>query len=151
LATEPPRLRAVFDTNVVVAALMSRNPSSPNVELMGRWVSGELVILYSSALRAEYAEKLAARAVEAERGRQFLQTLDQHGNLIEVSPSDIIPIIAADPDDDLIVACAVKGDATYIITYDPHFDLLGGSYRGIQILRPLNFLYLIRGDAPPKP
>ena len=130
---------------------MSRNPTSPNVELLSRWVSAEFVILYSSALRAEYAEKLAARAVEAERGRQFLQTLDQHGNLIEVSPSDIIPIVAADPDDDLIIACAVKGDATYIITYDPHFDLLGGSYRGIQILRPLNFLYLIRGDAPPKP
>ena len=141
----------MFDTNVVVAALMSRNPTSPNVELLSRWVSAEFVILYSSALRAEYAEKLAARAVEAERGRQFLQTLDQHGNLIEVSPSDIIPIVAADPDDDLIIACAVKGDATYIITYDPHFDLLGGSYRGIQILRPLNFLYLIRGDAPPKP
>jgi predicted nucleic acid-binding protein len=51
----------------------------------------------------------------------------------------------------LIIACAVKGDATYIITYDPHFDLLDGSYHGIQILRPLNFLYLIRGDAPPKP
>ena len=66
-----------------------------------------------------------------------------------LSPSDIVPVIEADPEDDVILTCAVKGSATHIVTYDPHFDILGGSYRGIQILRPLNFLYLIRGDVRP--
>ncbi len=94
-------------------------------------------------------DKLAARGVEDERITQFWETLEQHGILIDVFPSDIVSVVAADPDDDLILACAVKGAATQIVTYDPHFDVLGGNYRGVQILRPLNFLYLIRGDVPP--
>jgi predicted nucleic acid-binding protein len=35
------RLRAVFDTNVFVSALLSRNPTSPTQELMERWHNDE--------------------------------------------------------------------------------------------------------------
>ena len=34
---EPPRFRAVLDTNVVLAAQLSRNPASPTMELLQRW------------------------------------------------------------------------------------------------------------------
>ncbi len=33
--TELARLRAVFDTNVIIAALKSKNPGSPTIELLG--------------------------------------------------------------------------------------------------------------------
>lgn len=35
------RLRAVLDTNVVLAALKSKNPHSPTAELVQRWEAGE--------------------------------------------------------------------------------------------------------------
>jgi len=151
LATDPLRLRAVFDTNAIIAALKSRNPSSPNAELLRRWENDEFDLLYSSDLRAEYIEKFSARDVAVERGRRFLQTLDQRGIVIQVSPSQVVPVILTDPDDDLILACAVTGAATHLVTYDPHFDLLGDAYHAIQIVRPLEFLYLVRGDAPSNP
>lgn len=147
MATERARPRPVFDTNVIVAALKSRNPSSPNVELLQRWDNGEFDLLYSSHLHGEYEEKFAARNVDPQRSRQFLENLTRRGILVDVSPSEIVPVISSDPDDDLILACAVKGAATHIVTYDPHFDFLGGQYCGIEIVRPLNFLYLIRGDT----
>jgi predicted nucleic acid-binding protein len=63
-----------------------------------------------------------------------------------VDESDIIPLITADPEDDVIVACAMKGRATHVVTYDPDFDVLGGEYRGIRVLDGLHFLYVIRGE-----
>ncbi len=72
MATERPRLRAVFNTNVVVAALKSRSPQSPTAELLRRWEAGEFDLLYSAGLRAEYEEKFAARDVEPSRSQAFL-------------------------------------------------------------------------------
>lgn len=60
-----------------------------------------------------------------------------------------LALIVDDPDDDLIMACAITGQADYVVTYDPHFDCLGGEFRGIRILDRLHFLYVVRGDAKP--
>lgn len=36
-------LRAVLDTNVPIAAHLSRNPHSPTIELLARWRGGQFV------------------------------------------------------------------------------------------------------------
>lgn len=149
MATDPPRWRAVFDTNVVIAVLKSHNPNSPNVELVRRWRDGEFNLLYAEPIRAEYLEKFQARNVSVGESETFLSALAQHGTKIEVLSSEIIPVIIDDPDDDVLLACAVKGQATHLVTYDPHFDILGGEYKGVIIIRPLHFLYLVRGDTAP--
>jgi predicted nucleic acid-binding protein len=149
LAIDAPRLRAVFDTNCIIAALKSPSPASPNAELVHRWSSGEFDLLYAEQIRSEYVEKFAARAVPNEAGKNFLALLNRFGKQIQIIPSQIVAVIFDDPDDDVLLACAVNGRATHLVTYDPHFDSLGGSYRGVQIIRPLQFLYLVRGDVPP--
>ena len=60
------------------------------------------------------------------------------------------PVIIADPDDDFILACAVVGQADYLVSYDAHFDVLEGEYRGIKITDVLPFLWTVRGDRPPR-
>lgn len=144
MATE--RWRAVLDTNVVIAALKSRQPASPTAELLRRWVAGEFEVIYSAALQAEYEEKIAARAIEPVRAAGFLADLQAHGVRIEVDTVEAV--ITADPDDDLVLACAILGGATHLVTYDPHFLPLGDRYRGVCILDGLHFLYLVRGDRP---
>ena len=57
-------LRAVLDTNVPIGALISRNPNSPLVELLDRWLAGEFEILYSEDISAEYEEQELSLAVE---------------------------------------------------------------------------------------
>ena len=51
-------LRAVLDTNVVLAADRSTNPLSPNKEIINRWANREFTWLVSDDIAAEYAEKL---------------------------------------------------------------------------------------------
>jgi predicted nucleic acid-binding protein len=44
-----------------------------------------------------------------------------------------VPLVAADPDDDIFLLCAVEADATYIVTNDKHLLRLN-PYREIPIL-----------------
>jgi len=148
LATDPTRLRVVFDTNVVVAALLSRNPQSPLTELVRRWRRGEFEFLYCADLLSEYREKLTAKNVQADKARRFLDDLVSKGTSIVLTPADILPRVPNDPDDDMVIACAIAGEATYLVTYDPHLHALGEEYQGVCILDGLHFLYALRGDVP---
>lgn len=98
---------------------------------------------------AELAEKFQARKITPDAVDRYLADLITLGEFVAVAPNQIPQVIAADPDDNAILACAVVGRASHIVTYDPHFDILGGAYQGIPILDGLHFLYVIRGDRPP--
>ena len=148
MATE--KLRAVLDTNVPIAAYLSKNPRSPTKELIDRWRNEEFVQLYSDGTLAELKQKFAEKGIDSLLVERYIADLLRIGVHVEVSLEDIRPVIPDDPDDDLIVACAVVGEATHIVTYDPHFEVLGGEYKGIKVLDGLGFLRLVRGDEPPE-
>lgn len=142
-------LRAVLDTNVPIAAHLSRNPHSPTIELLARWRGGQFVQLYSDDMLVELVEKFQTRKIAADASDRYLADLITLGEFVIVAPEQVPDVIAADPDDNAILACAFVGRASHIVTYDPHFDVLGGAYQGIPILDGLHFLYVVRGDRPP--
>jgi len=149
LGTERQRLRAVFDTNIFVAAHLSKNPQSPARELLRRWRQREFELLYSDDLLVEIDEKFSVRGISDEHKDSLLVELRDLATYVEVKPSDVESVIVADPDDDFILACAVIGQADYLVSYDTHFDVLEGEYRGVKIADALSFLWAVRGDRPP--
>lgn len=149
MGTERRRLCAVFDTNIFVAAYLSKNPNSPTMELLRRWLQGEFELLYSDDLLVEIDEKFSARGINDEHKDDLLVELRDFATYVKVKPSDVKSVITADPDDDFILACAVVGRADYLVSYDAHFDVLGGEYRGVKITEALPFLWAVRGDRPP--
>ena len=151
MAIRPSRLRAVLDTNVVYAGSFSRNPRSPTAEILQRWYNDEFDLLYCEELRLEYREKLAAEGITSLRRVEFLYYLRLLGQRVGLTPSDIVGRVPADPDDDVVIACAIVGQATHLVTYDPHLSALGEVYQGVRILDGLHFLYVVRGDMPPIP
>lgn len=142
-------LRAVLDTNVPIAAHLSRNPHSPTIELLARWRGGQFTQLYSDDMLVELVEKFQAREIAADASDRYLADLITLGEFVIVAPEQVPDVIVADTDDNAILACAFVGRASHIVTYDPHFDVLGGAYQGIPILDGLHFLYVVRGDRPP--
>jgi putative PIN family toxin of toxin-antitoxin system len=56
-----------------------------------------------------------------------------------VIPTDTLKVVVNDPDDDRILECAVAGNADLIVSGDQHLTKLK-SYRGIGIVRPVDFL-----------
>lgn len=144
------RLRAVFDTNVFISAFLSRNPTSPTRELIERWRNGEFILLISDPLADELIEKLLQKGIEIADVLEFTALLGQLAEWVEVRAENIRPLIADDPDDDHVIACALVGNADCLVTYDPHFQVLGETFEGIEIMKALPFLWKVRGDLPPE-
>ena len=101
----------------------------------------------SEAVLDEIMEKLVARGIAQERIIEFASRIELLAEWVEVPAEAVIPVVPDDPDDDRIVACALVGKADYLVSYDPHFEQLGGEYKGIKITRGLPFLWAVRGDT----
>jgi uncharacterized protein len=132
-------LRCVFDTNVLVSALLVLD-SKPRQALDLALRDAE--VLLSFAVLAELYEVLSRKKfrpyVDEEDIRTFLAALTREAHWVNVSAR----ITACrDAKDDKILELAVDGHATHIITGDS--DLLAlNPFQGIQILAPHTFLTL---------
>jgi putative PIN family toxin of toxin-antitoxin system len=130
-------LRCVFDTNVLVSALLV--PGSKPRSALDR-AQNEGQILLSYAILAELSEvlhrKRFRRYIDHDDVRRFLAALTREADWVDVN----IQISACrDPRDDKFLSLAVSGLATHIITGD--LDLLAlHPFQGIQIVSPAAFL-----------
>jgi putative PIN family toxin of toxin-antitoxin system len=137
-------MRAVADSNVVVSGLLWRGPSR---DLLDRAHRGDLELFTSPALLLELQDVLHRRKFS----RRFKlarvkpqQLIVGYANLATlVAPTSIDPVVAADPDDDEVLACAVAATVGWIVSGDRHLlDLQ--EYQGIRILTPRQALTLLR-------
>ena len=143
-------IRAVFDTNLLVSAFLSRNnPGGVSDELLRFARQGAVELHVSPEIVAE----TLATLVDSERAQrryrytptmafQFCEGLLSVATIV-VNPPPTPGAVPRDPDDDMIIACAVAASAEYIVTRDR--DLLSlGTYRKIAIIDPEQFLGIIR-------
>jgi putative PIN family toxin of toxin-antitoxin system len=122
-------VRVVLDTSVLVSGILS--PSGAAGAVLERARQNEFEVVCSPALLAEFEEVLGRlmSSLDAAAARGALEDLC---HLVEPAA---VPSVSRDPDDDHILAAAVSGGATYLITRDK--DLLSlKSHSGIEILEP---------------
>ena len=137
-----PPLKIVFDTNVfVMAAGMPGGYIDKWLELATP--PGRKFIIYTSlAILAEVQEKLE-RKLEFERALavEYVARLQQIA--IVVTPTQKISAVQNDPDDNIILECAVAAKADIIVSADK--DLLGlKKYHNIQMQHPTNLRYIFQ-------
>ncbi len=130
-------MRCIFDTNVLVSALLL--PDSKPRQALNRALR-EGKVLVSFATLAELNEVLSRkrfrRYVDEEDVRSFLAALTREADWVDVG----IQIQACrDPKGNKFLELAVSGQGTHIVTGDT--DLLAlNPFRGIEILPPHRFL-----------
>jgi putative PIN family toxin of toxin-antitoxin system len=133
-------MRGVADTNIVISGLLWHGPPREVLDAVRR---GDLTLSTTGVLLAElqdvlarpkFAERLKCAAVTAEE-----LVLGYAALAPVVQPSLIEPVIADDPDDDAVLACAVAAQAEVIVSGDPHLLLLK-EYRGIRIVTAAQLL-----------
>lgn len=136
-------VRAVLDTNVVVASHRTLQPGSPNAEIIDRWEAGEFTLLHTPDVLLEYAEKLIATGAPRRVVVRFLARVRRLGMAVQVEFFHLkhYPV---DADDIAFLLCALNGDGTHLVTYDPHLHALRPHYR-LVICEPLHFLAALRG------
>jgi putative PIN family toxin of toxin-antitoxin system len=134
--------RAVFDTNVVIRAILFRT-SSPRLALTRAFEIG--LILSSSATRNELREVILRPKFD-----RYIP-LDLRKDAIEDLIEDMEAVgdidhfqVCIDPKDDKFLQLAVSGRADVIVTGDPHLLQLH-PFRGISIVAPAVYLTGFRG------
>lgn len=120
-------MRIVLDTNVVLSALLWRGTPYQLFRTVRR--SEHVLVFSSAALLTELAETLT-RPFAAKRfaliGRAAHEVLADYIDAVElVTPSSVPRVVAADVDDDQVIAAAVAAQADLVISGDSDLLTLG--------------------------
>jgi predicted nucleic acid-binding protein len=140
-------IRAVLDTTVAVAAGKSESPSSPNREIIDRWLKGQFTLLISRDIAAEYAIKLRDCGIGEPTILAFLRQLALLAEIVEIKYFHFrhYPI---DENDIAFLLCAMNGRATHLVSYDPHLLNLDIHYPEVDFMPSLPFLMTLRQIEP---
>ena len=111
------RCYAVVDTNVIVSALIAKNPDSPPRQVFRAMLSGDIIPLYHSDILSEYEEVLSRKKfhLNSETTLTGLKAVRPVGVEVIPKPSGEILIDM----DDLVfyeVAMEKREDDAYLVT-----------------------------------
>lgn len=126
-------MRIVVDTNVLIAALISRGFCHELLEYC--FLTHELVT--SDFILDELKEKLVTKFKNGE------DTADEAVGLFRSRMQVVTPVtlsfpVSPDPDDDNILATAIAGECEYIVTGDKDLLVLK-DFKGVRIVNPREF------------
>jgi putative PIN family toxin of toxin-antitoxin system len=124
-------MKAVFDTNVLVAAFVTEGLCA---KLLGRARRRQLDLLISPFILKEFENVLLKKlSASKEQIRVAAKLISEVAQI--VTPVSMVSDVCRDPDDDQILSCALSAEAEYLVTGD--LDLLElKEFHGIEILTP---------------
>jgi putative PIN family toxin of toxin-antitoxin system len=126
----------VFDTNILISALFSTNGNP--FRCLASAKTGQIESVTCQEILDEFAEKLLVKFKFSENMTQAAVTeIRDFSRLVNISGA--LKAVPDDPDDDIVVECAVVGNATHIITGDKHLLRLK-RYQNIVIAKATEFV-----------
>lgn len=130
---------AVFDTNVLVSALLTKRTDSPTVRLLDYVLNGRIVLLYNDDIIREYEDVLHRGhfAFPDERVQDVID-LVKTGLMLEPTESGEIFV---DEDDKVFYEVALSKDDGYVVTGNAkHFP------KSPIVVTPAEMLQIIQTD-----
>jgi hypothetical protein len=145
-AHRKPRL--VLDTNIPISATIV--PQGFPARILTAALDGNITLVVSEKLLDEYMN-VVRRPHISRRYRTVTQRIQDFSifllrDAVYVSGVPVTRIVQDDPEDDFVIASAVEGKAHYIVSGDEHLLQLG-TYRGIKILTPRDFVVDVLGET----
>ena len=130
-------MKVVFDTNVVASASFWRGAP---YDCLAAWAQGRCVAVVSSPLLAEYHETVAELRLDypGRTGVAWVEALTETAEL--VFPVERAAGATTDPDDEMILECALAAEADFIVSGDKKHLLALQQFQGIPIISPAEFM-----------
>jgi len=94
-----------------------------------------------AVLRPHIVRKYPKVTEQAEAVLDFTRT---NSTLVAGLPTE--SVVTDDPDDDFVIACAVEGNADYIVSGDEHLLALA-QHRTIRIVSPVQFVDVVSSES----
>ena len=146
--------KAVFDTTILVSAFLRPVSGGASYDLLHFVERGATELFICDEILEETARVLVhdegnrLRYVYSEEDVVvYCQELMGLGTIMQDVP-EVRGVVVRDPNDDMVVACALAASADYIVTRDK--DLLSlEKYEGITMIAPEDFLHVLRGEPQP--
>jgi putative PIN family toxin of toxin-antitoxin system len=141
-------LRIAIDTNVIVSGILSQKGAP--AELLNAWRERRFLLLTSSVIIAEartvlqYPRIRKKYPLNDDEIEQVI-TLLEHDALVVAGEANVAGSIPDDPNDEIVLACAVDGEADGIVSGDHHLIDLE-SFRDIPIMTARQFLDQLKQD-----
>ena len=139
-------LRTVLDSTVLVSAFLTPGGAADAV------LQAAMDERYTCILADPIFDETTHRLLDPRLQRRYTYSASDiaayeallRSAFMHVTDLPLLTGIVRDPNDDMIIACAVAASATYVVTRDN--DLLSlASYDGITMITPEAFLALLRG------
>jgi hypothetical protein len=137
-------IKVVLDTNELVSAVI-RSGGLPD-QIVQAWRDGKFEMVLSPAMLAELA-----RVLRYPRLRKLHGWTDAHVDVFVdglkaaatvVAGNVEVSVVADDPDDNVILACAVEGRVDYVVSGEAHLLNLK-TYRGIRMVTAREFTIML--------
>lgn len=114
----------VFDTNILISAVLSQRGSPSRCLKIAR--ENRVQSLTCQEILDEFQEKLQSKFAYSSQGAQAkVQEVLNYSQIVTISNT---LKVTTDPDDNMVLKCAVIGGATHIVTGDKRHLLPLGSY-----------------------
>lgn len=140
-------IRAVLDTNLLVS--MAIRPGGTPDQIRAAWQDGRFILVTSPHLIAELRRVLAYPKLRKlirlspEEEEALLRLVVEEA---EVTAGTLqVRAVVADPTDNLVLACAIEGQADYVVSGDEHLLSLR-EFSGITIITARDFLRVLEAD-----
>ena len=141
----PDVLTAVIDSTVLVSAFLTE--SGVSAELLRYAREGVFLVFLSEDILTETQHTLAYPRIRERYDytdadvTDFLTRLRAAANLVGDLPQ--VTVVTRDPNDDMVIATAVRAQAAYIVTRDSNLLSLQ-QYEDITIISPEAFIAIAR-------
>ena len=135
---------AVIDTNVIVAALLSKATYAATVQIIGKIASGDIIPLYSTSILEEYREVLARPkfGFDSKLTQSMVDTILNNGMLIDPNALSV-ELIDKDDLPFYEIVMDTRDDGSFLVTGNlKHFP------REPYIVTPREMLGIIDGSRP---
>jgi putative PIN family toxin of toxin-antitoxin system len=145
----PSVLTAVADSTMLVSAFV--RPEGLSALLLRHAAGGDFELHLSHEIIGETQTTLLEREHIRRRYRYTNDEVDAFCQLLSTSFSLVTDLptvtgVVRDPNDDMVIATAVRAQASYIVTRDD--DLLSlQTYENITIVTPEVFIAMVRGRS----
>jgi len=139
-------MKVVLDANVFISALLTPGGTAARVLDLARQRAFDLLL--SPPILREGRRVLQYPKLKKRHGRtpdELEAFLQDWLNLATLTPGKKkVRVVKDDPEDDMYLACALEGQADFIVSGDQHLKNLK-SFEGIPIVSPAEFLEAVEG------